>query len=138
MNKNQIIRAVRDSLPQEHPDRGQTVTQLAGLWFKAMRSGRGLQLSDSGHSAFIDADIEYADRSIPQWGVYDMVFGMQLQLRIPCPYYIHSGLHPTEGGSGRPQIRLFDLSVVTWLDLHGSVLEYINSRKRVEDFKCDQ
>ena len=134
MNKRKLVAAVRSALPQDHESKNTDLTTLGVKWFVGMRSGRGLQLSDKGNLAFMMADIEYCDRPIPQWGMYDVVFAMELQRRIPCPYYIHTGPQG-EGVPSTPSIRLFDLGVVTWLDLQGGILEYLNSIKQAEAFK---
>ena len=124
MSKQQLVAAVHSALPDDHPCKALSRDDLIAQWFVGMRSGRGLHLTQQGNSAFLDADIEYADRIIPYAqhtpGFHDVHFTSILKQKLQCPYYLHTGVTGTT-----PTIRLFDLSLVTWIDLHGGIVEYV-------------
>jgi hypothetical protein len=128
MNKQQIVVAIARALPDSHESKNLAYDELLSAWFIGMRSGRGLQLTDQGNKAFTDANIEYADRkisySLESAGLHSVHFTNRLRQKMPCPYYLHTGIID---GANAPSIRVFDLSVVVWIDLHGGVAEYLKT-----------
>ena len=126
--KQEITAAILRVLPKDHLDSEYTVDELIGIWFMSKRTGSGLELTDSGDSAFRDADIEYTDRLVEyntmSWVIYTTVT-RKLRERIPCPWYLCR--KPADDGTAHMYIRLYDTSFAMWIDLHGGLRSFLET-----------
>ena len=86
-------------------------------WWKNIRKGGGLRLTDEGDSAFILADLQYHEVSIDS----TMFFGyalLQMEKYLLCPYYLTYK---------NRTIRLYDQRIAIMIELHGNFVKYLNS-----------
>ena len=86
-------------------------------WWKNIRKGGGLRLTDEGNIAFMLADLQYHDVSIDS----TMFFGdalLQMEKYLLCPY------HLTDKNR---TIRLYDQRIAVMIELHGNFVKYLKS-----------
>lgn len=126
--KKQITTAVLKNLPERLQD-SQTVEEAMNKWWLNIRNEGGLRLSDLGDSMFRTADIEFFDYDITPgedstWGASKnwLNFVLELNNKIPCPYYIHKQ-------NGVAKIRIYDSKVAILISLHGNIFSYIKATK---------
>lgn len=125
--KRQVVEVVRQQLPIEDPLRNSSVDELCSLWFVTKRSDTGFQLNLYGHSAFISAEIDYHDIVWDLSNRKSVLSTMrELNLKIFCPFYII----PTKSPDIKYHhaiIRLYDERLAQWIELRGSMNEYLAS-----------
>lgn len=87
-------------------------------WWSNIRADGGLKLTDSGNTAFKDADLDHFDYP------FKMCTGtllLKFDRYMPCPYYLSTG------GTNKSYARIYDSRVAMLIGLHGTVIDYLDS-----------
>jgi hypothetical protein len=124
-DKRIITQTILDELPFQKDD-GELEKSLK-RWWKNIREDGGLRLTNDGDNAFRLAGLEYWDYQVTQNEmnkVFSLSGALELDHYLPCPYYLHyNKIEKTIS------LRLYDSRVAMMIQLHGSVIEYLNSIK---------
>jgi hypothetical protein len=94
-------------------------------WWSNIRTNGGLKLTDQGHRAFNDADLEHFGYPFGKWSTSLL---LKFDRYMPCPYYI-GHIVPNKW-----HVQIYDSRVAMLIGLHGTIIDYVDSLdvKRVE------
>lgn len=139
--KNSVIKVILKELPFDSPYHDMSNDNIQSKWFVTKRHENGLELTQEGNTAFIEADIEYHDRPLPwpeipapllKFDARISQLKLELLRKITCPYYIYEDRRMVEvNGKSLEQcchmIRLYDEGLTVWIDLRGGIEDYLKS-----------
>lgn len=102
-----------------------SVEQVLTVWWKNPRRQGGLRLTDTGHTAFQTADLEYYTVSCNFKNIQTTKNfqscgerALTLDRKIPCPYYIDKPKTST--------LLIYDSRVYVLISMYGSLEEYLS------------
>lgn len=130
-NKEDITKAIVDILEIDISQPKNSLDDLIFKWWATGRTGSGLRLTEEGHKAFTDAEIEFYDFPLFNKGLDGMKanefknFTLKLGKRLNCPFYI--GIKNQQVRSA--YIRVYDSKIAVMIELYGTFTEYLNANR---------